>query len=331
MNPAKVIPEDYIQFLIATPKSASAAEAERVHTLRMNPPAHDAFSRLLNRLEPDPENLWKEAKGHVNRKQGVLVLDDTVLDKPYAKHIELLGWHWSGKHDRIVKGINLVSLVWTNGDRIIPCDYRIYHDPKQATKNDHFRAMLDAAQQRGFQPECVLFDNWYASLKNLKHLKKIGWNWLTRLRGDRLVNLNHQGLRPLSQTEISADGTVVWLKGYGLIRVFKIAAHEGGIEYWASNDLNMSRLDRERFSELSWSVETYHRTMKQCTEVEGCSSRSERAQRNHIEFALRAYLRLEYHFFVTGISCVCAKFEIIRDAVRRYVLNPTIKLQLRNS
>ncbi len=42
-----------------------------------------------------------------------------------------------------------MSLLWTDGDRHVPCDYRIYHDAKHATKNDHFRAMIRAATSGG--------------------------------------------------------------------------------------------------------------------------------------------------------------------------------------
>src|SRR5205823_2453710 len=30
--------------------------------------------------------------------------DDSTLDKPYARKIELVGWHWSGKHRDVVRG-----------------------------------------------------------------------------------------------------------------------------------------------------------------------------------------------------------------------------------
>src|SRR3954466_7475205 len=170
MNPPRVQPEDYIDFLIATPKAASAVEAARVQPTRPGAPAHDAFTRLLHRLEPDPDTLWQEAKGQGDLAARVLVRDEPVLNNPSPRHIDLVGRHWSGKHHAVVQGIDLVSLVWTDGDRHIPCDYRIYHDPKEATKNDHFRAMLRAARQRGFRPRCVLFDGWYSSLENLKLL-----------------------------------------------------------------------------------------------------------------------------------------------------------------
>jgi hypothetical protein len=52
--------------------------------------AHDAINRLLHRLEPDPNELWQEAKTYVDLEQGILVIDDTMLDKWYAKHMDLV-------------------------------------------------------------------------------------------------------------------------------------------------------------------------------------------------------------------------------------------------
>jgi hypothetical protein len=42
--------------------------------------------------------------------------------------------------------INLITLLWTDGERHIPVDYRIYNKVVDGlTKNDHFRAMLRSA------------------------------------------------------------------------------------------------------------------------------------------------------------------------------------------
>ena len=57
MNPPKVTDEDYIQFLIATPKACSATEVARLQLDGIESPAHDAFKRLLHRLELDAEAL----------------------------------------------------------------------------------------------------------------------------------------------------------------------------------------------------------------------------------------------------------------------------------
>jgi putative transposase len=327
MNPPRRTSEHYIDFLIGTPKVCSATEAARVQPLQAVPVAHDAYTRLLHRLEPDPQTLWAEAATQVHLDDGVLVLDDSTLDKPYANAIELVTRHWSGKHHAVVKGINLVSLLWTDGDRHIPCDYRIYDKADGLTKNDHFRHLLTEAKQRGFRPGCVAFDGWYASLDNLKLIREFGWRWLTRFKVNRLVNKDRQGIKAIQDTEIAATGTIVWLSGYGLVKVFKIVAPHGDISYWATNDLEMDELTRLKYSEWSWKIEEYHRGIKQYTEVERCQARAARAQRNHIGMALRAFLRLEVHCFRTGISWFEAKTEIVRDAVRAYLAQPRYRIE----
>lgn len=323
MNKAKVTEYDYIDFLIGTQQVYSCTEAERVNPAEEDGPAHDAYTRQLHRLFPTTDRLWQEASQQVELSKGCLIIDDSTLDKLYSRKIELVTRHWSGKHKRVVLGINLVTLLWTDGERYIPVDYRIYHKAQDGlTKHDHFRAMVQTAQGRGFQPEYVLFDSWYACLKNLKLMRSFEWRWLTRLEHNRHVNPDRTGNRPLNQVDIAAEGTRVHLKGYGLITVFKIVRTNTDIEYWATNDLAMSDLGRLKYAEIAWMIETYHRGIKQFCGVERCQARSETAQRNHIELALRAFLRLEYHCFVKGISWFEAKTDIVRDAVRAYIANP---------
>src|SRR5690349_15415685 len=89
-NAVKCRDTDYIDFLIASPRSFTCTEAAAVQPESSQPPAHDAFTRLLHRLEPDPQTLWDEARPLVHREGGLLVLDDSTLDKHYAKKIELV-------------------------------------------------------------------------------------------------------------------------------------------------------------------------------------------------------------------------------------------------
>ena len=327
MNPPKVNDQDYINFLIATPKVCTGTEAARVQPLDGPVPAHDAFTRLLHRLEPDAATLWQEAAGQIERDRGILVVDDSTLDKPYAKKIDLVHRHGSGKHQAVVEGINLITLLWSAGDRHVPMDYRLYDKAgDQLTKNDHFQALLTTAHDRGFMPECVVFDSWYSSLANLKRVAGWGWVWLTRLKANRLVNPDRSGLRPVARVDTDARGVIVPLKGYGFIRLFKIVALNGDIDWWASNDLNMSSLMRVRWAGYAWTIEHYHRGIKQFCGVERAQVRAARAQRNHIGLCLRAFLRLECYCYHAGISWFEAKTAIIRPAVRAYLANPLYTL-----
>lgn len=89
----------------------------------------DAITRLLYRLHTDPNELWHEARTQVKLTRGILVIDDATLDKPYARRMELVHRQWSGRHRRVVCGIGLASLLWTDGDRHVPVDWRVYDKP----------------------------------------------------------------------------------------------------------------------------------------------------------------------------------------------------------
>jgi hypothetical protein len=324
MNPPRATDRDYIDFLIGTPKEASACEAARVQPPDPNAPAHDAFTRLLARLEPDPETLWKEAQVLVRRPDGILVAGDTVLDKPYAHEMGLVGPFWSGRHQRILRGINLVTLAWSDGDAVYPTDYRLV-DPAESperTKNEHFREMLATAQARGFVPRHVCFDSWYSGKENLKAVRSRGWLFLTQVRSNRNVDLDRTGNKPIRELPIAAAGTVVHVEGFGLVKAFRVVAPNGDTEHWITNDRAMDELTRVTYAQRAWAIEEYHRGLKQCTEVERGPARRARSQRNHIGLALRAFRRLEWHRYRTGVSWFEAKWGIIREAVRAYLANP---------
>ena len=90
MNPPKCDDQDYLNFLVATPRAFRALEAARVQPAGIDPPAHDAFTRLRHGLEPDPQTLWHEAPGEVKLDAGRLVFDDSTLDHLSARQIELV-------------------------------------------------------------------------------------------------------------------------------------------------------------------------------------------------------------------------------------------------
>jgi putative transposase len=94
-------------------------------------------------------------------------------------------------------------------------------------------------------------------------IREYGWIWLTRLKRIRLrrsealrhVNLDKTGNRPVHEVVLAATGSVVHLKGYGFVKVFKIVAPNGDIDYWATNNLGMTELQRLQFAEFSWAIE----------------------------------------------------------------------------
>lgn len=324
MNPPKVRDEDYINFIIATPRTVTATEASSCQPDSTNAPAHDAFTRLLSRLEPDPETLWTEAQTQIDLNTGILILDDSTLEKPYSPRNALVYRHWSGKQKEVVSGINLITLLWTDGVRCVPVDYRLFDkDRDRKTKNDHFTEMLCQAYQRGFNPQLVCFDSWYASAENLKLVRSLGWHFLTRLKSNRQIRFGTGKLQAVSEAGLcGGNGTICWLKGVGEIKVFRVRATDGTSEYWATSLPKMSEAEREKSALAAWRIEMYHRGLKQQCLIERAQCRRLRPVLNHIGLCIRAFLRLESHCYQEKKSWMEAKTGIIREAVRGYLSNP---------
>jgi hypothetical protein len=337
MMPSKVDDSDYINYLIASQRIFTCTEAARSQPSKANPlemPAHDSFNRLLERSFFDRDSLWREAKPLVILGGGVLVVDDSTLDKPYAKRIELVTRHWSGKHHQVVLGINLITTLWTDGHKLIPCDFRVYDKPMGPSgpfggkdKNEHFRDMLTTAKQRGLNPHYVVFDSWYTGLKNLKHVSRsLGWHWLARIKSNRLVDPGWSGNVAISSLEIPPEGRVVHLKGYGMVRVFKAVSSNGDVEYFATDNVEMEQKECEDLSGQGWGIEEYHRGIKQCCGVERSQVREAIKQLSHIALSLRAFLRLELERVTIGMSWYESKISVIRGAISAYLANPVLSL-----
>ena len=331
MNAPKVTDLDYIQFLIAAQGVYTCTEAARCAVNA----SHDAYTRLLSRLPPDTAALWQEVAPLIQETHGLLIVDDTTLDKPYAQKMDLVSRHWSGKHHAVVEGISLTTLLWTDGLSSLPCDCRLYEPAaegeKQTTKNDHFLAMLQTAKERGFRPKYVCFDSWYSSLANLKAVRGHGWHFLTRLKCNRQVDPDDTGNQAVTDVEIAVaerfeHGRTVHLKGFGFVQVFRTVAPNGDVEHWATSDLTMQEIDRRDLSRQVFAIENYHRQLKQCCGIERAQVRSAQAQKCHIVLSLRAFVRLKAHRLQTGISGHAAKASLIREAIRLYLQRPAIIL-----
>jgi putative transposase len=310
----------YVQFLIGSQKHYPALEFSKVSP---DPMAHDSISRWLSQEKLTPKRVWQESRYLIDKESGSLVIDDSVLDKPYSQEIPLVKKQYSGQHHRLVKGIDIVNTVWTNGEKIIPGDYRIYeptHDGK--TKNDHAREMLGMAKKRGLKPQYVLMDAWFTSIGNLKAIDAYGWKWIGEIKCNRQVSVKKgEYVRVESLDWTSKQVHRVWLKAYGFVVVSKLVTPNGDIAYIATNDLSLEDAEtiKNRFADR-WTIETFHRGLKQCCGIERCYSTLERSQRNHILCAFLAFLKLEWERIQNSISWYEQKWSIPRMAVTAYLL-----------
>jgi len=78
--------------------------------------SHDSVNRFLPRERYEPKDLFNTVKEIINIVGGILSVDDTVVEKLYSdpKNAELIGYFWSGKHHKAIKGINLITLYYSD-------------------------------------------------------------------------------------------------------------------------------------------------------------------------------------------------------------------------
>ena len=102
--------------------SSCVALAEVLETV-----SHDRLTRMLQGNWSGQRLLEYALRTLFTWERGVLILDDTVIPKPFATAIEGLAWVFSSQEHRPVYGFSLVLLVWTNGTLRIPLGMRLWH------------------------------------------------------------------------------------------------------------------------------------------------------------------------------------------------------------
>jgi hypothetical protein len=148
--------------------------------------------------------------------------------------------------------------------------------------------MLSSAKSRGLEPEMVVADSWYSSLKNLKSIRSHGWDWVMGLKSNRLVNQPHV---QLCQLNIPDEGLTVHLKGYGWIKVFRFEGKNGRTDYIGTSRLDLTKEQIKAYFQRRWSIEVMHRELKQTCGFDRCQATIGRAGRNHIGLSFIALVR----------------------------------------
>jgi hypothetical protein len=179
--------------------------------------------------------------------------------------------------------------------------------------------MLMTAKERGFHPRFVAFDSWYSSLENLKAIRTHGWHWLTRLKKNRQVDPDRTGNRALEACEISALGTVVHLKGYGMVQVFRIDTPDGDTEYWATDVVTMTAGERE---DVAARYGRSRSIIVGSNNSVGWSGARREADGHNATILVGRFGRFcdwEHHRIRTGTSWFETKMGIIRSALQLYL------------
>jgi Transposase DDE domain len=288
----------YTLFLLAESKYPGCTRLADI----MEDLSHDSVNRFLLRERYEPKDLFDEVKLHINLVGGTLSADDTVIDKPHSdpKLTELIAYIYSGRHHRTVKGIQLITLYYTDlSGKSVPVNYRIYDKQDGQTKNDYLRDMITEVLHWGLEPQAVTTDAWYSSKRNLKFFKNKELEFLTGIAKNRLCSVDGKNFTQVQNLEIPDDGLIVHLKKFGQVkvfrRIFKNEIPRYYIMYVPDKDalFLISLVEFKELHSIHWGIECYHRAIKQVCGIELFMVRTSQAIKTHFFSAIRAFTQLE--------------------------------------
>lgn len=299
--------------------------------------SHDSVNRFLLRERYEPKDLFDTVKNIINLKGGILSVDDTVIEKHYSnpESAELIGYFWSGKYHKSIKGLNLITLYYSDSqENSVPVNYRIY-DKKEGKTNKGFSRMYDYFQEMllevitwGLKPRIVTGDSWYSSVANLKFLRNQKLGFLFGVEKNRTVSNQPGKYSQVSTLRIPDEGLITHLKEFGFIKLLRKDFKKGDSRHYilylpnAEKLINISRKEFITIHDTHWGIEAFHRAIKQVCGICKFMVRNTSAIKTHIFCSLQAFVRLEKMRSTNSIS---NWYQLQRNlftlVIREYILS----------
>jgi hypothetical protein len=309
----------YSDYLLA---SFGATTATGLSELLEGEVSHDQVTRYLAGTKRTAADLWRTVKPLVRQRQspdGVLIIDDSIEEKPYTDENDIVCWHYDHSKDRLLKGINFLTALYASQGMSLPVGFHLvakteqYRDPKTQkekrrspmSKNEVCRELIKQAIPNLLPFRFVLFDVWFASAENMVFItQQQQRNFICPLKTNRKVALSraekHQGryLR-VDTLELEAHTTrEVYLEGvaFPLVLVKQVFTNEDGslgIRYLVSSDTTLSFADLTTTYHERWQVECYHKSLKQNVSLAKSPTQTVTTQTNHFFAALCGFIKLE--------------------------------------
>jgi putative transposase len=263
--------------------------------------SHDRVTRVLQADWSGQRLLERACRTLFVWERGSLIIDDTVVPKPFATAMEGLAWVFSSQEHKPVYGFSVVLLIWTDGRVRIPLGIRLWHKGGPSKYVLALELLSYARNRLRCHPEYVLFDAWYPSKALLKRIRDYGWYFVCRLKKNR--RFNGQPLRAYRRHPYwAATG---WLSG-GL----KVLVVRYGAKYYATHLLTLPAAEVRRLYRGRTQIEEVIRVCKDQLGLNSCQARSERAQLHHLTCCLVAFCVLERERQAPGLSIYKLKRQL---------------------
>jgi hypothetical protein len=338
---AQPIADLYSDYLLA---SFGATTATGLSELLEGEVSHDQVTRYLASTKKTASDLWQTVKPFVREVQseaGVLIIDDSIEEKPYTDENDLVCWHYDHSKDRLLKGINFLTALYSSQGVSVPVGFYLvakteqYTDPKTqkekrrspVSKNEVCQKLIKQAVTNRISFRFVLFDVWFASAETMVFIKQHQHrDFICPLKTNRKVALSkadkQQGQYVRVDTlELEAQTTrEIYLEGidFPLVLGKQVFTNEDGsvgIRYLVSSDTTLSFDDLTTTYHKRWQVECYHKSLKQNVSLAKSPTQTVTTQTNHFFAALCGFIKLERLKMGTQLNHFTLKSKLYLNAL----------------
>jgi len=307
--------------------------------------SHDRIQRFLAEPTRSGKDLWRVVKPYVRQVQaedGVMIVDDSISEKPYTDENEIICWHYDHTKGYNIKGINFVTALYHVGGVSLPVNYHLvqktefYIDKKTKkekrcspiTKNEVYRDLLRQVVRNQIPFRYVLNDVWFASADNMKFVKtELKRDFVMPLKTNRNVALSVEDKKQgryvrVDSLDIEADTVMtIYLEEvpfpiHLVKQVFTNGDGSIGILYLVTSDLDLTYDGITTLYKKRWNVEPYHQSLKQNASLSNSPTRTVKTQSNHFFAALCAYIKLEMLKVATKTNHFALKATLYLSALR---------------
>jgi hypothetical protein len=332
----------YTDYLLSTFGQATATGLARMVEGAVS---HDQITRMLSGEKQGSAQLWREVKPTVRKiqsEEGVVILDDSIEEKPYTDENDMVSWHYDHSKDQMVKGINFVSSLYYSQGFTLPVGYVLvekteeYVDKKDGktkrrspiSKNQHARTLLQTAVNNRIPFKYVLNDVWFASAENMRFihldLKK---HFVMPLKSNRKVALsledqqtgNFVGVETLEYLNNVPQQVYLEEVPFPLLLIRQVFTNEDGsqgILYLCTSDTTLNFEQIADLYQKRWQVERYHQSLKQNTALAKSPTQTLVTQANHFFASLCAFVKLEFLSHQTKLNHFALKAKLYLAANR---------------
>jgi transposase len=209
------------------------------------------------------------------------------------------------------------------------CDIKTKKEKRKSdvSKNELMLQMIGQAIANALIFKYIIADSWFASVANMRFINQKKKIFIFDMQSNRLAARSEADRDAGNWTRIDElkipnnKPVMVWLKDLEFPvllskQFFTNKDNSTGYRFLVSNDSSLTDDQFTTIYKKRWSVEEYHKSLKQNVSIGKSPTRTEKTQTNHLYASMLGYIKLEKLKFANKMNHFAMKTKIYNQALK---------------